>query len=182
MIGIPAAVLHRYSLSVASGDLLYLQNRWYVTHSGLLRLSRRRQVCRNSGASSSSLLRSGPHSLDIQGYRLQVSQLSGICWIWRRRPVQRLVPRPRRRDASGRNASRQSRPAEGLRYRHLLGRRDRVLCRTAQSASRVRRSFLHNLPTGTAAVVQSAIASAKSFASISSILIWSRPTRPTSAA
>jgi hypothetical protein len=34
-------LLHRYSLSVASGDLLYLQNRWYVTHSGLLRLSRR---------------------------------------------------------------------------------------------------------------------------------------------
>jgi len=35
-------LLHRHSLSVTSGDLLYLQNRWYVTHSGLLRLSRRR--------------------------------------------------------------------------------------------------------------------------------------------
>ncbi len=34
-------LLHRHSLSVTSGDLLYLQNRWYVTHSGLLRLSRR---------------------------------------------------------------------------------------------------------------------------------------------
>ena len=32
----------RYSLSVAFGDLLFLQGRWYVTHSGLLRLSRRK--------------------------------------------------------------------------------------------------------------------------------------------
>lgn len=32
----------RYSLSVAFGDVLFLQGRWYVTHSGLLRLSRRK--------------------------------------------------------------------------------------------------------------------------------------------
>lgn len=30
-----------HSLSVASGDLLYLDGKWYVTHSGLLRLARR---------------------------------------------------------------------------------------------------------------------------------------------
>ena len=30
-----------YSLSVASGDLLYLDGKWYVTHAGLLRLARR---------------------------------------------------------------------------------------------------------------------------------------------
>jgi hypothetical protein len=30
-----------YSLSVASGDLLYLDGRWYVTHSGLLRVALR---------------------------------------------------------------------------------------------------------------------------------------------
>jgi hypothetical protein len=30
-----------YSLSVASGDLLFLDGRWYVTHSGLLRVARR---------------------------------------------------------------------------------------------------------------------------------------------
>jgi len=35
-------LLDRYLLSVSSGDLLYLENRWYVTHSGLLRLSRRK--------------------------------------------------------------------------------------------------------------------------------------------
>jgi len=32
---------NRYSLSVTSGDLLYLDGRWYVTHSGLLGVARR---------------------------------------------------------------------------------------------------------------------------------------------
>lgn len=35
----------KYRLSVASGDLLLLDGRWYVTHSGLLRLAQRRR-CR----------------------------------------------------------------------------------------------------------------------------------------
>ncbi len=30
-----------YNFSVAGGDLLLLEGRWYVTHSGLMRLSRR---------------------------------------------------------------------------------------------------------------------------------------------
>src|SRR6266478_1711719 len=32
----------RYSLSVAAGDLQFLEGRWYVTHSGLLRLASRK--------------------------------------------------------------------------------------------------------------------------------------------
>ena len=32
----------RYSLSVAEGDLQFLDGRWYVTHAGLLRIARRR--------------------------------------------------------------------------------------------------------------------------------------------
>src|ERR1039457_2331962 len=32
----------RYLLSITSGDLLYLEGKWYVTHSGLLRLAERR--------------------------------------------------------------------------------------------------------------------------------------------
>jgi hypothetical protein len=33
----------RYSLSVAAGDLQFLEGRWYVTHSGLLRIAQRRR-------------------------------------------------------------------------------------------------------------------------------------------
>ena len=38
-----AQLVQKYSLSVGLGDLLYLANGWYVTHSGLLRLSRRQR-------------------------------------------------------------------------------------------------------------------------------------------
>jgi len=31
-----------YLLSIASGDLLYLEGKWYVTHSGLLGIARRK--------------------------------------------------------------------------------------------------------------------------------------------
>ena len=34
-------LLHRHNLSVAAGDLLLLDGKWYVTHSGLLRLATR---------------------------------------------------------------------------------------------------------------------------------------------
>jgi len=36
-----AAFAKRYRLSVESGDLLWLDGHWYVTHSGLIRLARR---------------------------------------------------------------------------------------------------------------------------------------------
>jgi hypothetical protein len=35
----------RYSLSVAAGDLQFLEGRWYVTHSGLLQLASRKGCC-----------------------------------------------------------------------------------------------------------------------------------------
>jgi len=37
-----AHLIEKYSFSVSSGDLLLLEGRWYVTHSGLLGLSRRK--------------------------------------------------------------------------------------------------------------------------------------------
>jgi len=39
------ALLRRHKLSFASGDLLLLDGKWYITHSGLLRLANRKQ-CR----------------------------------------------------------------------------------------------------------------------------------------
>ena len=37
----PGRSAKRYSFSVESGDLLWLDGHWYVTHSGLIRLARR---------------------------------------------------------------------------------------------------------------------------------------------
>jgi hypothetical protein len=44
------ALIDQHQLSVAAGDLLLLDGRWYVTHAGLLRLSRRKR-CRGIGVS-----------------------------------------------------------------------------------------------------------------------------------
>ena len=38
-----ASLVSTYNLSVVSGDLLYLNNHWYVTHTGLLSLAHRRR-------------------------------------------------------------------------------------------------------------------------------------------
>ena len=35
----------QFQLSVASGDLLFFEHNWYVTHAGLLRISRRNRCC-----------------------------------------------------------------------------------------------------------------------------------------
>jgi hypothetical protein len=35
----------RFALSVTAGDLQLLENRWYITHSGLLRVAQRRRCC-----------------------------------------------------------------------------------------------------------------------------------------
>ena len=42
-IGTLKQLTHRLALSVPAGDLLFLDGRWYVTHSGLLRIAQRRR-------------------------------------------------------------------------------------------------------------------------------------------
>jgi hypothetical protein len=39
------ALTDQYSLSVAAGDLQFLDGRWYVTHAGLLRIAQRKHCC-----------------------------------------------------------------------------------------------------------------------------------------
>jgi hypothetical protein len=42
-LGALKQLTQRLALSVAGGDLLFLEGRWYVTHSGLLRIAQRRR-------------------------------------------------------------------------------------------------------------------------------------------
>lgn len=44
-LGLLADLTRRYSLRIPSGDLILLDGKWYVTHSGLLRLARRNGCC-----------------------------------------------------------------------------------------------------------------------------------------
>ena len=170
-----------YQFSVVGGDLLLLESGWYVTHTGLIRLAARRR-CRGIQCSTDCrILGRKKWSVCVQGNCLQVSHLPGLCRLRRRRSFQCLVPCPRRRDARGGNPCRQPRPAQGLRNRHLLGRGNRILCRTTTNVSESRRSCRHNLRTATAVAALFATGSARSSASISSIPTSSSPMPPISA-
>jgi hypothetical protein len=37
------ALIRRNRISVALGDVCYIENRWYITHSGLLRVAHRKR-------------------------------------------------------------------------------------------------------------------------------------------
>ena len=84
-----AQLVQTYSFSVRLGDLLYLGNRWYVTHSGLLRLSRR-QGC--AGIDVRPVLPfCDPQSATRWAFKATVyksNKLSRVCRIRRCRSVQ----------------------------------------------------------------------------------------------
>ncbi len=117
----------RYALSVAAGDLLYLDGRWYVTHAGLLRLAHRnrcsgirvqplREFC-DAAASRwvfKATVYKSPRSKGFVGFGdAEPSNVSSIV-----RGAEMRVAR----DPGG-----QPRPAQSLWHRVVLGGGDRVL-------------------------------------------------------
>ena len=68
------------------------------------------------------LLRSTCWPVGLQGIRLQISYFERVRWLWRCRSFKCLFHRPRCRVAYRGNSRRQSRPAQGLWDRPLLGR------------------------------------------------------------
>ena len=125
-----------FGFSIVAGDLLYLDKGWYVTHTGLIRLARRRRCV---GIDVKPVAEFSDHadlSLGISGYRLQIHEVQRLCRIRRCRSIERLplsvVPR-----CAWRDPSREPRTAQGLRRRPLLSRGNRSLrCSTQSSASR----------------------------------------------
>lgn len=113
-------LIDRYFLSVSLGDLLYLEGRWYVTHSGLLRLSRRKgcagiQVRPVSAFCDPSLAR---WAFKATVYRSRTCR--GFVGLRRCGSLERVVPRPRRRDACRRDPRREPCSAQSLWDWHLL--------------------------------------------------------------
>ena len=111
----------RYGLAVAAGDLLYLDGRWYVTHAGLLRLAHRNRCCGirvqplrefcDAAASRwvfKATVYKSAHSKGFVGYGdAEPSNVSSLV-----RGAEMRVAR----DPRG-----QSRPAQGLWHRVVLG-------------------------------------------------------------
>ena len=109
-------------LSVVAGDLRILEGKWYVTHAGLLRIAQRNRCSGMRTAVDKGLSDPASCRWVFQGDRLQISSLSRLRRLRRRRSLQRLFLGPRRRDARRRNPRRQPRPPQGLRHRPLFGR------------------------------------------------------------
>ncbi len=103
------SIEHR--LSVRSGDLLPLDGRWYVTHTGLLRLARR---SRCAGISVDAV----PALSDTSG-----SRWAFRATVYRSKNCKGFV------GYGDANPRCQPCPAQGLRHRNLLSRGDWFLCR-----------------------------------------------------
>ena len=59
-------LVEQYKFSVATGDLMYLDNGWYVTHTGLLGLARRSHCA-------------GIHVQPVPAFCDAVSSTLGVC-------------------------------------------------------------------------------------------------------
>ena len=97
----------QFSFSFASGDVIQLENGWFVTHTGLVRLARRKR-CRGIHVEAvDSLCDSAANRFVAQGDGVSVQRFRRFCRLRRCRPFQCFSARPRRRDADRRNPSRQ---------------------------------------------------------------------------
>ena len=158
-----------FALSLRSGDLLFLAGGWYVTHTGLIRLAARRR-CRGiqvQPISEFSDALNRRYAFKATVYKS--GTCPGFVGYGDADPsnVSFLVHGAEMRVAETRAVNRALRKAYGIGICSV----EEIGSFAEPSPRRpIQRSFHRNLPMGTAAVVPSAIVSAKSSASISSIL------------
>ena len=160
-------------LSVLRSELLYFCGKWYVSHSGLLRIAHRRRCV----GIDTTIEHATEVALGRWVFRATVhkSQSATLRRLRRRGSLERLSSGSGCRDASGRDPGRQSRSAQSLWHRHLLGRGDRLVAETGPSSRESKKLPPQpvNGRMGITAAPKSATASASSSASTSSM-----PTSP----
>ena len=115
-----ADLIEELRVSVVSGDVQLLGGKWYVTHTGLLRLARRKRCVgihiESVPALSDSLM--GRWIFKATVYTSRTCK--GFVGYGDADPSNVSLACSRRRNACGRNPRRQPCPAQGLRHRHLL--------------------------------------------------------------
>ncbi len=132
-----------YGFSIALGDLILLDGKWYVSHTGLIRLAQR---CRCSGISVKSVRDYCDPSNSRWVFRATVyksPRSRGFVGYGDADPSNVSSLGPRRRNARRRNPRRQPRPPQGLWHRFMLRRGTRLVpactaeparCQTQQPA------------------------------------------------
>ena len=131
----------KYQLSVGSGDLQLLEGRWYVTHTGLIRLAERKRCAGINVNPMTEFCNDASSRWVFKAIVYKRSKSRGFVGYGDADPSNVSTPCPWRRDAHRRNAGGQPRPAKGVRDRPLLGRGTRVAIQ--QSCSYVG-SYLFN--------------------------------------
>jgi hypothetical protein len=116
-----------FHLSVALGDLTLLEGKWYVTHSGLMRLARRNRC---AGIQVRPIREYCDITLGRWVFRAIVYKTAvskGFVGYGDADPSNVSSDGPRGRDARCGDPRRQSRPAQSLRHRPVFGRRARIV-------------------------------------------------------
>ncbi len=88
-----------FGFSLSLGDIQFLDGGWYITHAGLLRLSRRRRC---AGIQVQQVRQLSDPVIGRWVFKATVypsPRSKGFVGIWGRRSLQRLFPGPWRRDA-----------------------------------------------------------------------------------
>ena len=124
-IDLLASITRDFHFSFKAGELQIINGNWYVTHTGLLRLARRKRCSGIHVEAVDSLCDPTASRFVLKATVYPSKNSSGFVGYGDADPsnVSSLVRG--RRDARGRDPSSQSRPPQGVWHRHLLGRGDR---------------------------------------------------------
>ena len=170
----------QFQFSIANGDLLFLSNGWYVTHSGLTSLARRSRCAGIKVHPVQPFCDPAAQRWAFEATVYRSRTCKGFVGYGDADPsnVSFLVHGAEMRVAETRAVNRALRKAYGIGICSVeeIG----SFAEPPQAISESRRSCLRNRPTEMA-VARFATDSAKSSASINSIPTWSRPTPPISA-
>ena len=116
-----------------AGDLILLNGKWYVTHSGLLGLARRKRCAGIHVRPAGPFCDPSAGRWAFKATVYKSPNCRGFVGYGDADPSNVSPLGPRRRDARGRDPGGQSGPAQGLRHRHLLGRGNRIVRRTSSA-------------------------------------------------
>ncbi len=176
-IDLLTAMTREFQFSIKAGELQIINGNWYVTHTGLLRLARRKRCCGIHVEAVDSMCESAANRFVLKATVFPSKGSSGFVGYGDADPsnVSSLVRGAEMRVAETRAVNRALRKAYGI-----------GICSVEEIGSfpNPAEKFPPQSANGNgmARAPRSATVSARSSASTSSIPNWSRPTRSTSAA
>ena len=110
-----------FGFSIVAGDLLYLDRGWYVTHTGLIRLARRKRCVGIDVKPVAEFSDQAASRWAFQATVFRSMKCKGFVGYGDADPSNVSFHRPRHRNAGRGNSCRQPRFAQSLRHWHLLG-------------------------------------------------------------